>query len=295
MRVSILFDTSTRTRDQLGAEFRSEVLSTLVDRRSTVFLEEELTRLGLDRKEARFYLAALELGQASVRVIAEKAGISRTNAYDVLSRLLAKRTVTRVERGTAGPNKMFDVIAEDPARLLQHLEEQKVVAEGILPDLHSIYRGSAVKPRVRFYEGVEGIRTVLYDTLTCRSKRLLSIMSMRDLLDVPGRAETEEYIRQRVNSGVSLRVLRSREKDVDDIWMSGVAELREVRYTPPSTVFTMTTWIYDDKVAVVSSRRESFGMTIQSEEFARMQENLFLTLWAISDDGLAPRGRGKKR
>jgi len=257
-----------------------------------MFLEDELSRLGLDRKEARFYLAALELGQASVRAIAEKAGISRTNAYDVLARLLAKRTVTRVERGTVGQNKKFDVIAEDPVRLVQHLEEQRNVAEGILPDLHSIYRGSAVKPRIRLYEGLEGIRTVLYDTLNCRSKQLLGIMSMRDLLDVPGRAETEEYIRQRVKAGVSLRVLRCREKDCDDIWPSGASELREVRFTPPSVVFAMTTWVYDEKVAIVSSRRESFGMTIESEEFARMQENLFLTLWTVSEES---RSRHHKR
>ena len=271
-------------------------MSTLVDSQwRPVFLEDELTRLGLDRKEARFYLAALELGQASVRVIAERAGISRTNAYDVLARLLAKRTVTRVERGTSGPNQKFDVIAEDPVRLVQHVADQRNVAEGILPDLHSIYRGSAVKPRVRLYEGLEGIRTVLYDTLNCRSKHLLGIMSMRDLLDVPGRAETEEYIRQRVKAGVSLRVLRSPEKDVDDIWPSGASDLREVRFTPPGVVFTMTTWVYDEKVAIVSSRRECFGMTIESEEFARMQENLFLTLWAVSEGNRMPRRKRKER
>lgn len=245
-------------------------------------LEDQLHRLGLDGKEARFYLAALELGQAPVRVIAHRAGISRTNAYDVLGRLLRRGTVTQVERGSTKKKRKFDVVAEDPARLLGMVEEQRGIAEALLPELRSIYSRSTVKPRVRLYEGLEGIRTVLYDTLSCRSKQLLGILSMRDLLDVPGRAETEEYIRQRVRAGISLRVLRSREKDVGNIWQSGAAELREVRYTPPSLVFTMTTWIYDEKVAIVSSRRENFGMTIESEEFARMQENLFSVLWAAS-------------
>ena len=248
-------------------------------------LEDELNRLGLDRKEARFYLAALELGQASVRLIADKAKISRTNAYDVMARLLVKGTVTQVERGTAGSNKKFDVIAVDPSRLINLLEEQRSIAEGILPELRSIHHRSTVRPRVRLYEGLEGIRTVLYDTLNCRSKRLLGILSMRDLLEVPGRAETEEYIRQRIKAGISLRVLRSREKDVGDVWATSAAEMREVRYTPPGMVFTMTTWIYDEKVAIVSSRRENFGMTIESEELARMQENLVSVLWTVSQPG----------
>ena len=246
-------------------------------------LEDELNRLGLDRKEARFYLAALELGQASVRFIADRAGISRTNAYDVLARLLVKGTVTQVERGSGRTKKKFDVIPEDPARLISLLEEQRSVAESILPELRSIYNQSTVKPRVRLYEGLEGIKTVLYDTLNCRSKQLFGILSMHDLLDVPGRGETDEYIRQRIRAGIFLRVLRSREKDVGDIWSTSAAEMREVRYTPPGMVFTMTTWIYDEKVAIVSSRRENFGMTIESEEFARMQENLVSILWTVSE------------
>jgi len=245
-------------------------------------LEDELNRLGFDRKEARFYLAALELGRAPVSVIAQKAGISRTNAYDVLGRLALDGAVTQVERGGTRKKKKFDVVAEDPARLVKRLEEQRSIAAMILPELRSIFNRSVFKPRICLYEGLDGIRAVLYDTLNCRSKRLLGILSMRDLLDVPGRPETDEYIRQRIQGGISLRALRSREKEVGDIWQSGEAALREVRYTPPGLLFSMTTWIYDDKVAIISSRHENFGMTIESEEFARMQENLFSVLWNIS-------------
>lgn len=254
-------------------------------------LEDQLLRLGLDNKEARFYLAALELGQAPVSTIARKAGISRTNAYEVLARLLRKGTVTQIERAGSKDRRRFYVAAEDPQRLLGIIEAQRAAAESILPELRSIYNQSTVRPRVRMYEGVEGIRTVLYETLNCRSGELRGILSMRDLLDTPGRAESDEYIRQRVRAGITLRVLRSREKDVGDLWQSGATELREVRYTPPGLVFAMTTWIYDDKVAIVSSRRENFGMTIQSEEFARMQQNLFSVLWTASTPDRLPRSR----
>jgi sugar-specific transcriptional regulator TrmB len=255
-------------------------------------LAEQLQELGLNSKEARFYLVALELGQAPVSAIAHASGISRTNAYEVLGRLLRKGTVTQIERAGGGSRKRFYVVAEDPQRLLGILEAQRAAAESLLPELRAIYSRSTVRPRVRLYEGAEGIRTVLYETLNCRSKELRGILSMRDLLDVPGRAENEEYIRQRIRAGISLRALRSRENDVADTWQSGEAELREVRYTPRGLIFTMTTWIYDDKVAIVSSRRENFGMTIQSEELARMQENLFSVLWAASTPDRAP---GAKR
>jgi hypothetical protein len=42
----------------------------------------------------------------------------------------------------------------------------------------------------------------------------------------------------------------------------------------------MTSYIYDNKVAIISSRREDFAMTMESEEFATMQRNLFEVFWA---------------
>lgn len=242
-------------------------------------LEDDLRRLGIEGKQARFYLAALELGQAPVRQIAHKAGISRTNAYDVLARLLHRGLVTQVERGRARKNY---VVAEEPARLRRMLDEQRQTLDSLLPELQSIYNRSAVRPRVRFYEGREGIRTVLDDTLGCRGKELLGILSMGDLFNVPGRADMEDLVRRRIAAGVRLKVLRSREKDVGDIWPTRPADLRELRYVQPGTVFTMTMYIYDHKVSIISSRRENFGMMIESQEFAETQRNLFMVLWHAS-------------
>jgi HTH-type transcriptional regulator, sugar sensing transcriptional regulator len=47
-------------------------------------------------------------------------------------------------------------------------------------------------------------------------------------------------------------------------------------------VFRMTTWAYDDKVSFISSRRENFGIIIQSEEFSDLMNTLFAILWRVS-------------
>ena len=240
--------------------------------------EDTLAKLGIHGKQARFYLAALELGEAPVHQVAQKAGISRTTAYDILAKLLHEGLVTHVQK--AG---RYHVIAEDPVRLLHMLDERRRRVEEALPELRSIFNVSIVKPRIRFYEGLDGIRTVLYDTLTCQSKSLLGILSMGDLLEVPGRKGMEDYIARRIAMGVSLKVLRSREKDVGDIWPTRAADLRELRYVPPGLLFTMTIYIYDQKVSFISSRRENFGMILESEEFAKMHENLFRILWEASE------------
>ncbi len=248
-------------------------------------LEAGLARLGIDGKRARFYLAALELGEAPITEIAKKAGISRTTAYDVLARLLQDGLVTQVEK-----SGRLHVLAEDPASLLRALDDRRQLLAGLLPELRSIYNLSAVKPRIHFYEGVEGIRTVLHDTLACQSRQLRGILSVLDLFEVPGMREMEQYVARRIETGIFLRVVRSRVKDAGDIWPTRRADLRELRYTPEGLVFTMTTYIYDNKVSMISSRRENFGMIIESEEFAALQANLFEVLWRASEPVPEPAG-----
>lgn len=240
-------------------------------------IDQVLAQIGLPETEARFYLAALELGEAPVRDIAAKAGISRTNAYDVLARLLEQKLVTQT--GGSGSKTMM-VAAEPPDQLTELLDARRRRLDVLLPELMSLHNRSSGKPRVRFHQGLEGIQLVLDDTLTARDKKLLGILSMRDLYEVPGRIWMDDLVRRRIEAGVHLRVIRSPIKDVPNVWPQSEADLREVRFASPDFIFTMTSYIYDDKVAIISSRRENFAMTIESEEFAMMQRNLFEVLWA---------------
>lgn len=251
-------------------------------------IDQVLVQIGLQETEAKFYLAALELGQASVRDIAAKAGISRTNAYDVFSRLLEQGLVTQVG---AAANKIILIAAEPPDQITELLDARRRKLDALLPELRSMHNGAAGKPRVRYYQGSEGIKLVLDDTLSARDRSLLGILSMRDLYEVPGRAWMDDFVRRRIEAGVFLRVIRSPVKDVPNIWPQSAADLREVRFASLDFVFTMTSYIYDNKVAIISSGRENFAMTIESAEFAMMQKNLFEVFWASCP---APRPKDAK-
>lgn len=244
---------------------------------NTMDFEQQLAALGVDGKLYQAYVAALELGEAPVQMVAKKAGLGRTTAYDLLARLEKDGLIEMVER-----DGKRHVRAKDPVVILQRLEMQRQVMGDLLPQLRSIYNRAKSKPDIRFYEGEEGIRTVLWDTLTCRSKNLRGILSMDDLLETPGQAAFDQYIAERRQRGIHLRVLRSAVKDVDRIWPQSAAELRELRYAPPAVLLSMTTYIYDDKVAFISSKKENYGMIFQSEELSRLHAALFEGIWAIS-------------
>ncbi|MCC6781101.1 MAG: transcriptional regulator TrmB [Hyphomicrobiales bacterium] len=238
-----------------------------------------LTQLGLQETEARFYLAALELGEAPMREVAAKAGIGRTNAYDVFSRLSDQGLVVEVSDGKA-VGKGILVAAEPPEQLYAMFEERRRRLERVMPELESRHARARAQPRVRHFRGLGGIKTVLEDTLTCRSKELLGILSMRDLYEVPGRAWMDDLVRRRIEAGVQLRAIRSPSNDVHPHWPESAAELRRLRFAPSELAFAMTTYIYDEKVAIISSQREHFAMTIESAELARLQTSMFEALWS---------------
>lgn len=251
-----------------------------------------LAELGFHETEARFYLAALELGQAPMRDVAEKAGISRTNAYDVFQRLRDQGFVT--EMASAG-SKALMVVAGAPEQLNAMFEERWRKLQYVMPELASLHVRSSSKPRVRHFQGLDGIKTVLNDTLNCRSKKLLGILSMRDLYQVPGREWMDDLVRRRIAAGVGLRAIRSPINDLHPHWSESAADLRQLRFAPPDFVFTMTTYIQDEKVAIISSQRENFALTIESAELATMQTYLFEALWASCTLAVMPRRRSRQR
>ncbi len=166
--------------------------------------------------------------------------------------------------------------------MLQRLEVRRQVLSDIIPQIRSLYNRAKGKPQIRFYEGEEGVRTVLWDTLSCQSKVLRGILSMGELFETPGLPEMDAYIAERVSLGIQLRVLRSRERDIERIWPSTEKDLRELRYAPDTVTLGITQYLYDDKVAIISSKREDYGLLIESEDYARLQTSLFETLWQVS-------------
>ncbi|NMG35723.1 transcriptional regulator TrmB [Azoarcus sp. TTM-91] len=242
-------------------------------------MESKLAQIGISGTLFKLYAAAIELGEAPISDVAARAGLVRTTAYDALSRLEQEGLVVLENRGS----KRY-VVAEDPTVLLERLEARRQMLGELMPQLRSLYNRVKGKPGIRFYEGAEGIRTALWDTLTVTGepKVLRGILSMGELSETPGLEEMERFIAARASKGIWLKVIRSRRKDVEPIWPSSLGDLRDLRYAPDDMVLSMTTFIYDNRVSLISSRRENYGLIIESEEFAAMQRQLFDALWSVA-------------
>lgn len=240
-------------------------------------IEKELEKFGLDNKKAGVYLTVLELGEAKVYDIAKRVKLPRPTVYDILDKLSQMGLISFYEK-----RKVRYYIAENPEKFLILLENKANLFKHILPELRSRYNILEIKPKIHYYEGTDGIKTVLEDTLTASKKQLKSILSVVDLFEVPGRLYMDDYVKRRIEAGVRLKVIRSKPKEVGETWPTDTKALRELRYAPDNMVFSMTMFIYDNKVSLISSKKENFGMIIESKELAWNMNHLFEALWQVS-------------
>ncbi|GAA5056442.1 hypothetical protein GCM10023259_039300 [Thermocatellispora tengchongensis] len=247
---------------------------------------QQLVEAGLDPKDAHFYLAVLRRGRATVAEAAREANVSRTSGYDIARRLQARGLVSRVE---SDPGESEDLrtrshlVAGDPVQLQEEWAMRRRVLDDLVPQLRALFSASRARPKVRYLEGAQGIRTALFETLEWDSP-IRGILSMRDLMTVPGESAMADYIAGRRERELVLKVIRTRDHDWPGGWLTSARDYRVVKHAPTEYEFTMTSVIGSREVVTLSSARETFAMVIESEEYAEMQRNFFEVLWRVSTD-----------
>lgn len=226
-------------------------------------------------KEAKVYMALLELGISSVTEIARRARVTRTNAYHLLNALLSYGLVNANQE----QSKMV-FSAEKPERLLYLMKERLSKAEQnyeeietLLPELKSVYHDPGKKVRVRYYEGVEGIISAYEDTLSAKSKKILGYASVEQQHSFfPGYFPA--YYERRTKKEISVDCFLAESADSLRIKEMDKSHLRRTCIVPKKFSISPEINIYDDKVAILSLK-EKFGVIIESQEVADAFKKMF--------------------
>lgn len=240
-------------------------------------IEQVLANLGLTKNKGLVYLSLLQLGTGSAQEIANKATLPRTTVHEILQTLLV---LGIVNFSTHGRSRIYS--AEPPDKLKYLLKDKEKQLESVLPEMFSMFNIGGVKPKTKFYEGVAGIKTVFEDTLTANNKVLCGILSMSDLFKIPGKEFMDDYTSRRIKAGIKLKVIRSEINEVEEIWPNSSKELRELHYANRDMIFPMTMYFYDNKVALIGTEKENFGMIIESADFYKNQMNFFEVMWQVT-------------
>ncbi|MBI2020986.1 hypothetical protein HYS99_00545 [Candidatus Giovannonibacteria bacterium] len=252
---------------------------------------DELKKIGLSENEARVYCALLELGSATAQEVAKKADVKRATTYVQLDSLMKIGLVTSFEKTPERKNGAGKTYfrAEDPSYLEKIVEREKKTAEDrekvlreILPALEKVFLSSGERPRVRFFEGVEGLRTMQDEFLKSKSKEAVGFSSADDILRIFP-SHPSEYSPRRVKSRIHSKVIYTSSKgkilkEVDQEMM------REARFVPEAKFpFTCDVVIYDNKVAISALSKKPMGVIVESEEITESFRSMFALAWEAAE------------
>lgn len=243
-------------------------------------INQLLAILGIKDNHAKAYLALLKLQTASPHAIAKEAGVERTTIYKIMEELSEKGLANKTVNGSR-----ISYSAEHPNKFKEILENQGSAVSQLIPLLVALQGAKGMKPVIRFYDDLPGMRRVLMDSLNCQEKFRRDFALVDNVTDILGTRFIHNQIDERVRKGVRVQSLRCKKevlppsekdwylkKDNKDI-------LREVRYLDIKTNFEPFISIYDHIVTVISSRKESFALVIESPEFAEAMKILFDIAW----------------
>jgi sugar-specific transcriptional regulator TrmB len=240
----------------------------------------ELEKFGIPQKEAILYRALLELGApCAVSIVAKRAGVNRTTAYDLLDSLekrgLIISKITKKHRTFEAlpPSKLIAYLKEESEKFSRLAKE----SENLLPELNTHYRTQTGRPRVYFYEGEEGLIRVYEETLTSSEEILAYASDQANQEAVPW--YFPQYYKRRAAKKIPIRALfpdtpKDRERHKLDR-----AELRRSRLLPKEILnFSPEINFFDNKI-MIADWKEKLGIIIESEEIVKVFKQTFELAW----------------
>jgi sugar-specific transcriptional regulator TrmB len=242
-------------------------------------ITKDLEKQGLNQKQITVYLAILGLGRATVIDIARKTLIKRTTVYDIVMQLLQLGFISESKNGR---RRLF--IAEDPQILIAKNEEKLEELKKAVPFLANIYQKNISKPEIKFYDGINGVKNIMEELLLIKSKEQLFWSSIEDLVDLFGELYMKGWVKRRIKKGIWSKVLLVRRKDrLEAEFQASEAQLREIHWLPKNFTPNGIICLVDNKIAFISSKKESFGFIVESNDLSYMMKFVFESMWQITN------------
>ncbi|MDD4352157.1 MAG: helix-turn-helix domain-containing protein [Candidatus Gracilibacteria bacterium] len=240
----------------------------------------ELQELGLSKEEAKVYLALLEIQSGPASIVARRAAVPRVNCYYILDQLVKKGLVS-----TYMQHKVKTFSAENPKKFVYQYEEKLRQAKYLLPELMAVTSTSAFRPKIHFYEGLEGIKSI-YEEMLESHDELMGYTDLGALIELLPTDYLKEYNRKKVRNKQKTRIISPYSKEgfnyVKNFYPPDYnSELNETLFVNPEEFkFENEIAIYGNKIAIISlNPDELIGVLIESSVIARTQQTIFDLAW----------------
>jgi HTH-type transcriptional regulator, sugar sensing transcriptional regulator len=256
------------------------------------------TSLGLSVNESIIYEHLLKSGETTAGEIIKKAPLKRGVIYNVLEDLKTKGLISEkkiIPKGGKGKTKVSHFAPNHPERLREFLEEEKnklkkaeSTLQANLPSIISDFNLISGKPGVRFFEGIEGVKKVIADTLINNTKKELATFS-----------DVASYMKYLKSWNMNFYAPKRREASIFERVIipdnpKAVDYMKEYTKNPESDKLTEILFIdhksypfeteiniYENKVSFVTfSEKSHIGLIIENKEIFNSLSSSFNLIWS---------------
>ena len=256
--------------------------------------QQSLTEAGLTKDQAAIYETMVKLGPLTASSIAYAAGVGRTLTYKILEELIEEGLVDKKDE----PKKVALFFPAHPLKLkeivekrLEHARDAHIALDGILNKLASDFNLTSGRPGVRFYEGLDGIRKVAWDSLETRGelRQYADIEAIRKFIpDL-----NAEYVTERQKRKIKKRTIILDTHGAREYLIPRAPDITDTRFIKTTEApFQSIMLIYDGKVSYTTlSEEHLIGMIITDPHIFATHRYLFDFAWEkaeIIQRGMAP-------
>ena len=240
-----------------------------------------LEEFGLTEKEAKLYLALLELGQGTSSDLIKKLDYYSKTVYELFEKLIKKGLVSYVIKSNikyfeaVNPEKFLDILKEEQDNI--KIKEDKI--KEILPRLNKLREINKEKQEANIYSGKKGMKSVFEDTLKENNEILVfggggkSKESLGPYYKLWNKIRAKNKIKLKLLWNEDLRIKKDEIKDLD---------LVELKFLPKEFENPAPAMIYKDKVAITVWSEEPIATLIKSKEINKSFRDYFNLLWKIA-------------
>ncbi len=232
-----------------------------------------LHSLNLTEAQASVYAAALELGVANMQQLATKSGIKRTSIYNFIEGMKERGFIVEI---TKRKRTMYSAVA--PEQLVEIEKTRLAELEHALPELRAIQNESMTKPRVAFYDGIEGIKEVYADILKDK-KEIVAFEDLENMKKVLPDSFYSWFPSERARRNIPIKAILRDSPEAREITKLDIRLLRKTKLINSSDWKTEIN-IYGDKVALMSYRTKiPFCVLIEDHNIAETLRSAWKELW----------------
>jgi len=229
----------------------------------------QLEKIGLSPNEIKCYSILLKEGSASANEISRKSGVHRVSVYDALRGLREKGLISQITKA----NK-FLFEAGNPEKILEMIKEKEEALNNIkelVPLLVQDFNSAKEKQEIHSFKGLAGIKTILQDMLNSKT----------EILDFGAEYKVKEFLpydylkwdKERIKRRIKMRIIANIKIKPTKI------SLAEIKYVPSELHSSVSTYIFDNKVALIMWVENPLGILIEHKAVYESYKNYFQYLW----------------